>query len=150
MKNNLTSTQVLTLSEDTEGYVVYCETSWVDLGCFLVWHGKVIAYASRHLQVLEKNYPTHNLELAVVVFASKIWRYYLYGVNVDVFTNHKILQYVFSKTNLNLQKRRWLERLKHYDMTVLYHPEKSNVVADASSWMYMDSVAHVDLIRKSY
>ena len=91
---------------------------------------KVIAYASRQLKVHEKNYPTHDLELAAVVFALKIWRHYLYGVHVDVFTDHKSLQYVFTQKELNLHQRRWLEFLKHYDMSVHYHPGKANVLAD--------------------
>ena len=56
----------------------------------------------------EKNYPTHDLELAIVVVAFKIWRHYLYGVHVDVFTDHQILQYVFTLKDLNLLQRRWL------------------------------------------
>ena len=58
------------------------------------------------LKELEKNYPTHDLELAAVVFALKIWRHYLYGVHVDVFTDHKSLQYVFTQKELNLCQRR--------------------------------------------
>nr|GFD33913.1 retrotransposon protein, putative, Ty3-gypsy subclass [Tanacetum cinerariifolium] len=54
-------------------------------------HGKVIAYASRQLKPYEVNYPTHDLELATVVFALKIWRHYLYGESCDVFTDHKSL-----------------------------------------------------------
>ena len=99
------------------------------LGCVLMQHGKVIAYASRQLKTHEKNYPTHDLELAAVVFALKIWRHYLYGVHVDVFTDHKSLQYVFTHKDLNLRQRRWLELLKEYDMSVMYHPGKANVVA---------------------
>ncbi|WMV46051.1 hypothetical protein MTR67_039436, partial [Solanum verrucosum] len=114
-----------------EGFVVYCDTSRVGLGCVLMQNGKVIAYASRQLKVHEKNYPTHDLELAAVVFALKIWRHYLYGVHVDVFTDHKSLQYVFTQKDLNLRQRRWLEFLKDYDMSVHYHPGKANVVADA-------------------
>ena len=53
--------------------------------------GKVVVYASRQLKVHEKNYPTHDLELAAVVLALKIWRHYLYGVHVDVFTDNKSL-----------------------------------------------------------
>ena len=64
--------------------------------------GKVIAYASRQLKVHEKNYPAHYLELAAVVFALKLWRNYLYRVHVDVFTDHKSLQYVFTQRKLNL------------------------------------------------
>ncbi|WMV37132.1 hypothetical protein MTR67_030517 [Solanum verrucosum] len=60
-------------------------------------NGKVIAYASRQLKIHEKNYPIYDLELAAIVFSLMIWRHYLYGVHVDVFTNYKILQYVFEQ-----------------------------------------------------
>ena len=65
-------------------------------------YSKVITYSSRQLKVHEKNYPTHDLEVAVVVFALKIWSHYLYGVHVDVFTDNKSLQYVFTQKDLNL------------------------------------------------
>ena len=71
---------------------MYCDASRVGLGCVLMQNGKVIAYASRQLKVHEKNNPTHDLELAAVVFALKIWRHYLYGVHGDIFTDHKSLQ----------------------------------------------------------
>ena len=58
---------------------------------FLMQVGKVIVYASRQLKVHENIYPTHDLELATVVFTLKLWRHYLYGVHVDVFTDHKSL-----------------------------------------------------------
>ena len=90
----------------------------------LIKHGKVVAYASRKLKVHERNYPTHDLELEPVVFALKIWRHYLYGVHVDMYSDQKSLQYVFTQKELNLRQRRWLELLKDYDMSVLYHPSK--------------------------
>ena len=93
----------------------------------------MIAYASRQLKVHEKKYPIHDLELAAVVFALKIWRHYLYGVHREVFTDHRRLQYIFNQRDLNLRQRRWLEFLKDYDMTILYHKGKANVVADAFS-----------------
>ncbi|WMV13887.1 hypothetical protein MTR67_007272, partial [Solanum verrucosum] len=93
--------------------------------------GKAITYASRQLKVHEKNYPTHDLEFAAMAFALKIWRHYFYGVHVDVFTHHKSLKYVFTQKELNLRQRKWLEFLKDYDMSVHYHPGKTNVVADA-------------------
>ena len=54
-------------------------------------NGKVIAYASRQLKEHEKNYPTHDLELAAVIFALKIWHHYLYGVHCQVYTDDKSL-----------------------------------------------------------
>ncbi|WMV45946.1 hypothetical protein MTR67_039331 [Solanum verrucosum] len=122
LKTRLTTAPVLTLPEGSDGYVIYCDASRVGLGCVLMQRGKVIAYASRQLKVHERNYPTHDLELAAVVFALKIWRHYLYGVHVDVFTDHKSLQYMFTQKELNLRQRRWLEFLKDYDMSVHYHP----------------------------
>ena len=71
-------------------------------------HGKVRDYASRQLMVNERNYPTHDLELAAVLFFFKIWRPYLYGVHVDVFTNHKSFKYVFTQKELKLRQRRLL------------------------------------------
>ena len=144
----MTKAPVLTLPEGTDGFVVYCDASRVGLGCVLMQNGKVIAYASRQLKVHEKNYPTHDLELAAVVYALKIWRHYLYGVHVDIFTDHKSLQYVFTQRDLNLRQRRWLELLKDYDMSVLYHPGKANVVADALSRLSMNSVYHVEHEKK--
>ncbi|WMV42219.1 hypothetical protein MTR67_035604 [Solanum verrucosum] len=102
LKDRLTSSSVLTLPEGIDGFVVYCDASIVGLGCALMQDGKVITYASRQLKIHEKNYPTHDLDLAAVVFALKTWRHYLYGVHVDVFTDHKSLQYVFSQKDLNL------------------------------------------------
>ena len=133
LKTRLTTNHVLTLPGGSDGYVIYCDASRVGLGCVLMQRDKVIAYASRHHKVHEKIYLTHDLELAVVVFARKTWRQYLYGVHVDVFTYHKILQYVFTQKELNLRQMRWLEFLKDYDMSVHYHPGKANVVADALS-----------------
>ncbi|WMV25474.1 hypothetical protein MTR67_018859 [Solanum verrucosum] len=69
-------------------------------------------------------------------------------VHVDVFTDHKILQYVFNKKDLNLCQMRWLELLKDYDMSVLYHSGKANVVVDALSRLSMGSVAHIVDDRK--
>ncbi|XP_070017120.1 uncharacterized protein [Nicotiana sylvestris] len=107
-------------------------------------HGKIITYASRQLREHEQNYPTHNLELAAVVFALKIWRHYLYGVHIDVFTDHQSLQYLFKQRELNLRQRRWLELLKDYDVDILYHPSKANIVADALSRKSMGSLSHVE------
>ncbi|KAF3616760.1 putative CST complex subunit CTC1-like [Capsicum annuum] len=133
LKNKLISTPVLVLLEGTEGYTVYYDASRVSLGYVLMQHGKVIAYASRQLRPHKKNYPTHDLELAAVIFALKIWRHYLYGVHVDIYTDHKILKYIFNQKDLNLRQRRWLKLLKDYNIDILYHLGKANVVADVLS-----------------
>jgi hypothetical protein len=68
--------------------------------------GRVVAYASKQLKTHEQNYPTHDLELAVVVHALKIWRHYLIGNKCEIYTNHKSLKYIFTQPDLNLRQRR--------------------------------------------
>ncbi|WMV08300.1 hypothetical protein MTR67_001685 [Solanum verrucosum] len=74
-----------------KGFVVCCDASRVGLGCVLMQNGKDISYASRQLKIYEKNYPTHDLELAAIVFCLKLWHHYLYSVHVDIFTDHNSL-----------------------------------------------------------
>ena len=78
LKKSLTTAPVLTLPNGNEGFVVFSDASLVGLGCVLMQDGKVVAYASRQLKIHEQNYATHDLELAAVVFALRIWRHYLY------------------------------------------------------------------------
>ena len=66
-------------------------------------NGRVVAYASRQLKKHEQNYPTHNLEMATIVFALKIWKDYLYGVTCEIYTNHKSLKYIFQQRDLSLR-----------------------------------------------
>jgi hypothetical protein len=79
------------------------------------------------------NYPTHDLELAVVVHTLKIWRCYLIGKRCELYSDHKSLKYIFTESNLNLRQRRWLKLTKDYDLGINYHHGKANVVADALS-----------------
>ena len=72
LKKRLTSAPILSIPSGTGGFVVYSDASKNGLGCVLMQNGKVIAYASRQLKEYERNYPTHDLELAAVVFALKI------------------------------------------------------------------------------
>nr|GEW44021.1 hypothetical protein [Tanacetum cinerariifolium] len=75
------------------------------LGVVLMKNEKVIAYASRHLKIREKNYTTHDLELRAVVFALKIWRHYLYITRCTVFTDHKSLKHILNQKELNMRQR---------------------------------------------
>ena len=92
-----------------------------------------MTYGSRQLKNHEQNYPTHDMELAAVVFALKIWNHYLYSEEFEVYSYHKSLKYIFTKRDLNMRQRRWMEFLEDYYFTLHYHPGKVNVVADALS-----------------
>ena len=129
----MTSAPVLVILDVSKPFEVFCDASHQGLGCVLMQERKVVTYASRQLKVHEKNYPTHDLELAAVVFALKIWRHYLYGAQFRVFSDHKSLKYLFDKKELNMRQRQWIKFLKDYDFELLYHPGKANVVVDALS-----------------
>ena len=95
---------------------------------------------TKQLKPREPNYPTHDLELAAVVFALKIWRHYLYSERCRIYTDNKSLKYLLTQKELNLRQRRWLELFKDYDCIVDYHPGKANVV-DALSKKAMSTLS---------
>ena len=97
LKQWLITAPVVSLPKENGKFVVYCDASKLGLGCVLMQDGRVIAYASRQLKEYEQRYPTHDLELAAVVFALKIWRHYLYGEKCDIYTDHKSLKYFFTQ-----------------------------------------------------
>ena len=112
---------------------MHFDASKDELGCVLMQSRRVIAYGSKQLKNYEQNYPTHDLELAAIVFALKIWRHYLFGEQFEVFSYYKSLKYIFTQRDLNMRQRRWMKYLADYDFTLHYHPGKENVVADALS-----------------
>ncbi|KAL0546476.1 hypothetical protein IC582_016386 [Cucumis melo] len=141
LKQKLVTAPVLTVPDGSGRFVIYSDAFKKGLGCVLMQQGKVVAYASLQLKSHEQNYPTHDLELAAVVFALKIWRHYLHGEKIQIFTDHKSLKYFFTQKELNMRQRRWLELVKDYDCEILYHPGKPNVVADALSRKVSHSAA---------
>lgn len=140
LKKRLTSAPVLALPESDVGYEIYSDASKNGLGCALMQNGKVVAYASRQLRSHEQNYPTHDLELAAVVFALKIWRHYLIGEPCKIYTDHKSLKYIFTQRDLNMRQRRWLELIKDYEVEIAYKEGKANKVADALSRKMIHSI----------
>ena len=113
--------------------MIFSDASLNGLGYVLMQEGKVVVYASRQLKSHEKNYPTHDLELATIIFGLKIWRHDFYGEKCFIYTDHKSLKYFPSHRELNLRQRRWMELIKDYDCVIDYNSGKANVVAEALS-----------------
>ena len=93
LKRRLTSAPILIVPDRGHGYTVYCDALRAGLECVLMQFGRVVAYGSHQLKNHEQNYPTHDMELAAVVFALKISCYYLYGEQFEVYSDHKNLKY---------------------------------------------------------
>ena len=143
LKKRLTSAPILIIPKMDQRYTVYHDASKVELGCFLMQSGRVVAYSSHQLKNHEQNYATHDMELAAIVFALKILRHYLYGEHFEVYLDHKSLKCIFTQQDLNMRQCRWREFLEDYDFTLHYHPGKANVVADALNWKSRGALASI-------
>ena len=88
---------VLTLPNGKNSFTVYIDVLREGLECVLMQNENVIASTFRKLKLHEQNYPIHDLELTAIVFVLKKWRYYLYGINFEINTDHKSFKYLFSQ-----------------------------------------------------
>ncbi|GJX75633.1 putative reverse transcriptase domain-containing protein, partial [Tanacetum coccineum] len=138
LKDMLCDAPILALPKGADDFVVYCDASNQGFGFVLMQRNKEIAYTFRQVKIHEKNYTTHDLELGAMVFALKMWRHYFYGTKSVIYTDHKSLQHIFDKKELNMRQRRWIELFSDYDCEIRHHLGKANGVADALSrkeWM---------------
>jgi hypothetical protein len=103
LKKLMTTTPMLAQPDIAKSFDVYCDASSTGLGCLLMQEGHMIAYSSRQLHLHEEHYPTHDLELVIVVHALHTWRHYLLGNVAHIFTDHKSLKYFFTQVDLNMQ-----------------------------------------------
>jgi hypothetical protein len=103
LKKLLTTSPVLAQPNTTKPFDVYCDASATGLGGVLMQEGRLISYSSRQLRRHEEHYPTHDLELAAVVMALWMWRHYLHGNVVHIYTDHKSLKYIFTQLDLNMR-----------------------------------------------
>jgi hypothetical protein len=104
LKKLLTTSPVLAQPDTTKSFDVYCDASSTGLEGVLMQEGRVISYSLRQLRRHEEHYPTHDLELAVVVMALQTWRHYLHGNVVHIYTHHKSLKYIFTQPDLNMRQ----------------------------------------------
>jgi hypothetical protein len=133
LKQLLTSAPILRIIDPDEDFIVCTDACNEGLGGVLSQNGFVICYESRKLKDHERNYATHDLELAAIVHALRKWRHYLMGKRFEIRTSHNGLKYLFDQPNLNDRQRRWLEFLSEYDFDIKHIKGEENKVADALS-----------------
>ncbi|KAA3487490.1 reverse transcriptase [Gossypium australe] len=121
LKTLLTEAPVLVQPESGKEFIIFSDASLNRMGCILMQEGKFVVYASRKLKQHERNYSTHDLELAAIVFALKIWRHYLFSEKCHVYSDHK--------KGSKFETTTMVRTVEMID----YHPRKANVVADALS-----------------
>ena len=133
MKSILTNAPVLKVADPEKDCVVCTDACGKGLGGVLMQGNHVICYESRKLKEHEKNYATHDLELASIVHALNMWRHYLMGRRFELRTDHCGLKYLFDQPTLNARQARWLEFLCEFDFEIKHIKGKENKVADALS-----------------
>ena len=82
---------------------MYCDVSKDELRCVFMQFERVVAYGSLQLKNHERSYPTHDMELATIVFTLMAWRHYLYNEQFEVFSNHNSLKYIFTQRDFNMR-----------------------------------------------
>jgi hypothetical protein len=131
LKQLLTSDPILRIIDPNEDFIVCTDACNEGLGGVVSQNGFVICYESRKLKEHERNYATHDLELAVIVHALRKWRHYLMGKRFELRIDHSGLKYLFDHPNINSSQRRWLEFLSEYDFDIRHIKGKENKVDNA-------------------
>jgi hypothetical protein len=133
LKELLISARVLNIVDPNENFVVCIDKCKEGLGGVLMKNGHVIGYESINLKEHERNYATHELELASLVHALTMWRNYLMGKKFELRTDHIELKYLFEQSTLNARQTRWLEFLTEYDFDIKHIKGKENKFVDTLS-----------------
>jgi hypothetical protein len=129
----LISVPILRIANPNVDFVVCTDVCKEGLGGVLSQNGFVICYEFRKLKEHEKNYATHDLDLAAIIHALRKGRNYLMGRRFELRTDHNGLKYLFDQPTLNARQSRWLELMCEYDFEIKYIKGKENKVVDALS-----------------
>ena len=106
---------MLKIVDNEADFLVCTDACKEGLGGVLMQGGSVVCYESRKLNEHEVNYVTHDLELAAIVHALKMWRHYLLGRKFLLMTDHCGLQYLFDQLKLNARQATWMALLSEFD-----------------------------------
>jgi len=137
IKTLITTTPVLAIPTDDDPFCVEADASEFTIGAVLsqrqngVW--KLVAYLSKALNPMQRNYKVYDREMLVIMIALSEWRHYLMGAThpFKIWTDHQNLTYFRQPQKLNCQQAQWLSELANFHFTLHYVPGKQHTKADA-------------------
>ena len=140
LKDRVTTTPILIAPNDEKPYRVEADSSDFATGAILSQQGEdekwhPIAFYSKSLSPVERNYEIHDKELLAIIRALEEWRHLLEGAKhpFEVWTDHKNLEYFRTSRKLNRRQARWSLYLASFDYTLHHKPGRSMGKADALS-----------------
>jgi hypothetical protein len=133
LKELLTTTPILKVEDSDKDFKVCVDVSKEGLGGFLTQEGHVICYESQKLKEHERNYVTHELELASIIHTLKMWRHYIMGRKIMLLTDNSGVKFLFTQPDLNSSQARWLAFLSEIDFEVRHIKGKEKKVTDSLS-----------------
>jgi hypothetical protein len=131
LKYLLKNAPVLKISDPNKDFLV-CRYAYKEgFRGVLMQEGHVIFYESIKLNEHEVDYVTHDMELATIVHAIKMWRHYLLGRIFLLMTDYSGLRYLFDQPKLNVRQARWMDILTEFDFEIKHIKGKENRVVDS-------------------
>jgi len=141
LKMAVTTALVLMSHQDSEPFRVEADSSDFATGAVLSqqsmadgkWHP--VAFYSKSLSSVEQNYEIHDKEMLAIIRALEEWRYFLEGAThlVEIWTDHKNLEYFITAKKLNRHQARWSLHLARFDFLLYHHPGRTMGKPDALS-----------------
>jgi len=97
------------------------------------WH--LVAFYSKSLSPVERNYEIHDKEMLAIICALEEWRHFLEGAThpVEIWTDHKNLEYFMMAKKLNCRQARWSLHLARFDFLLHHRPGHTMGKPDALS-----------------
>ena len=140
LKTAITSSPILVFPDDNKPYKLEADSSNYATGAVLSQEGEdrkwhPVAFLSKSLNSVERNYDVHDKELLAIIRALEEWRHYLEGTRhkFSIWTDHKNLQYFRTAKKLNRRQARWSLYLSRFDFDLHHRPGRSSGKPDALS-----------------